>query len=68
VTADKMFRGSNKPAQLAFCYTVLISDLGVSVSSVQRHSLFFPHIPLLDTTCFGITDHLQVCKLFFLLL
>jgi hypothetical protein len=25
---------------------------------MQRRSLFFLRIPLLDTTCFGLTDHL----------
>jgi hypothetical protein len=29
---------------------------------VQHRSLFFLRIPLLDTTCFGLTGHLQVCR------
>jgi hypothetical protein len=33
---------------------------------VQRRSLFFLRIPLLDTTCFGVTGHLQVYRLVWL--
>jgi hypothetical protein len=33
---------------------------------VQRHSLFFLRTPLLDTTCFGLTGHLQVYRLLWL--
>jgi hypothetical protein len=33
---------------------------------VQRRSLFFLHIPSLDTTCFGLTGQLQVYRLLWL--
>jgi hypothetical protein len=33
---------------------------------VQRRSLFFLRIPILDTTCFGLTGRLQVYRLLWL--
>jgi hypothetical protein len=32
----------------------------------KHRSLFFLHILLLDSTCFGLTGHLQVCRLLWL--
>jgi hypothetical protein len=44
---------------------ILESDFGAfCVVYVQRRSLFFLRIPLLDTTCFGLTGHLQVYRLY----